>query len=317
MKQGKSRFDCQLNKIETLRIQAVKQENPAEWLFLNDMRTPMFMLEALSKMYANWHNKKIFEKLNEIFKTLEDTLGAIDYYAAFEKEFADNAETPTAVKSFLTERKKEQIEKLYRLLKEDGWFSGKRLRKINDKLAEVDWLNEADEHELLKTFYQQEIKKIVKFTLKTRFIFNNVEEDVHELRRRLRWLSIYPQAMQGAIKLAPLDPLSKHLEKYLTPDIVNSPYNKFPTSDTQSLFLILDESYFYALSWMIKELGKIKDQGLKINVLQEAFAKDESPLETAYKILGNDYPRIETLLESASRIVKQYFEEDNLNHIIV
>ena len=317
MKQGKSRFDCQLNKIETLRIQAVKQENPAEWLFLNDMRTPMFMLEALSKMYANWHNKKIFEKLNEIFKTLEDTLGAIDYYAAFEKEFADNSEIPTAVKSFLTERKKEQIEKLYRLLKEDGWFSGKRVRKINEKLAEVDWLNEADEHELLKIFYQKEIKKIVKFTLKTQFIFDNVEEDVHELRRRLRWLSIYPQAMQGAIKLAPLDPLSKHLKKYLTPDIVNSPYNKFPTSDTQSLFLILDESYFYALSWMIKELGKIKDQGLKINVLQEAFAKDESPLETAYKILGDDYPRIETLLESASRIVKQYFEEDNLNHIIV
>ena len=317
MKQGKSRFDCQLNKIETLRIQAVKQENPAEWLFLNDIRTPLFMLEALSKMYANWHNKKIFEKLNEIFKTLEDTLGAIDYYAAFEKEFADNAEIPTAVKSFLTERKKEQIEKLYRLLKEDGWFSGKRLRKINDKLAEVDWLNEADEHELLKTFYQKEIKKIVKFSLKTQFIFDNVEEDVHELRRRLRWLSIYPQAMQGAIKLAPLDPLSKHLEKYLTPDIVNSPYNKFPTSDTQSLFLILDESYFYALSWMIKELGKIKDQGLKINVLQEAFAKDESPLETAYKILGNEYPSIETLLETASRIVKQYFEEDNLNHIIV
>ena len=317
MKQGKSRFDCQLNKIETLRIQAVKQENPAEWLFLNDMRTPMFMLEALSKMYANWHNKKIFEKLNEIFKTLEDTLGAIDYYAAFEKEFADNAETPTAVKSFLTERKKEQIEKLYRLLEEDGWFSGKRLRKINEKLAEVDWLNEADEHELLKTFYQKEIKKIVKFSLKTQFIFDNVEEDVHELRRRLRWLSIYPQAMQGAIKLVPHYPLSKHLKKYLTPDIVNSPYNKFPTSDTQSLFLILDESYFYALSWMIKELGKIKDQGLKINVLQEAFAKDESPLETAYKILGDDYPRIETLLESASRIVKQYFEEDNLNHIIV
>ena len=317
MKQGKSRFDCQLNKIETLRIQAVKQENPAEWLFLNDMRTPMFMLEALSKMYANWHNKKIFEKLNEIFKTLEDTLGAIDYYAAFEKEFADNAEIPTAVKSFLTERKKEQIEKLYRLLEEDGWFSGKRLRKINEKLAEVDWLNEADEHELLKTFYQKEIKKIVKFSLKTQFIFDNVEEDVHELRRRLRWLSIYPQAMQGAIKLVPHYPLSKHLKKYLTPDIVNSPYNKFPTSDTQSLFLILDESYFYALSWMIKELGKIKDQGLKINVLQEAFAKDESPLETAYKILGDDYPRIETLLESASRIVKQYFEEDNLNHIIV
>ena len=213
MKQGKSRFDCQLNKIETLRIEAVKQENPAEWLFLNDMRTPMFMLEALSKMYANWHNKKIFEKLNEIFKTLEDTLGAIDYYAAFEKEFADNAETPTAVKSFLTERKKEQIEKLYRLLKEDGWFSGKRLRKINEKLAEVDWLNEADEHELLKTFYQKEIKKIVKFSLKTQFIFDNVEEDVHELRRRLRWLSIYPQAMQGAIKLEKRPPLSKHLEK--------------------------------------------------------------------------------------------------------
>jgi hypothetical protein len=60
MKQGKARFDYQLNKVNVLLTESKNQENPALWLFLHDLRTPMFMLESLSKMYAQFHNKAFF-----------------------------------------------------------------------------------------------------------------------------------------------------------------------------------------------------------------------------------------------------------------
>ena len=98
MKQGKARFDYQLNKVNALLSEAKNQENPALWLFLHDLRTPMFMLESLSKMYAQLHNKPFFTEINERFKEIEDVLGAIDYYAAFLREFHADERIPATVK---------------------------------------------------------------------------------------------------------------------------------------------------------------------------------------------------------------------------
>lgn len=322
MQQGISRFEFQLNKIEALLQQAAMQDNPALWLFEHDMRTPVFMLEALSRLYANWRNKKTFIQFKDTFKSLEDMLGAIDYYTAFAKEFSTNDKIPASVKTIIEKKKEKQIQILNKALKEDNWLEGKRLKKIKAKLKEADWLNEAEETQLLKPFYQKEIQKIEKFAQEAHFVFENIETGVHELRRRLRWLSIYPQALQGAIKLEKTSPVAKHLEKYLMPEVISSPFNKFPISAMQSHFLILEESHFYALSWLISKLGKIKDNGLRIKIIQEALKEatllnDESSLGTTYKILGNDYPTIPKLLGEANTIVKQYFEENNLAHIIL
>ncbi len=322
MQQGISRFEFQLNKIETLLQQANTQDNPALWLFEHDMRTPIFMLEALSRLYANFHNEKTFTKLKDSFKSLEDLLGAIDYYTAFAKEFSTNDKIPASIKSFIEEKKEKQIQLLNKTLKEDDWLEGKRLKKINAKLQVADWLYEAEETQLLKPFYEKQIQKIEKFAREAHFVFDNIETGVHELRRRLRWLSIYPQALQGAIKLEKISPVTEHLKKYLTPEVVSSPFNKFPISATQSHFLILEESHFYALSWLISKLGKIKDNGLRIKIIQDTLKEtdslnDELSLATTYKILGDDYPTIPKLLGEANAIAKQYFEEDNLAQIIL
>jgi hypothetical protein len=322
MKQGKARFEFQLAKIEALVQTANTQENPALWLFLHDMRTPLFMLEGLAKLYANLHNEKTFTKLKESFKTLEDTLGAIDYYAAFAKEFAANPSISASVTAFLEQKMREKVKIFNKILKQEGWLDGKAVQKIRSTLKGLDWLEEEKETALLYAFYKKQLKKIEEFAKETGFVFKNIEEEVHELRRRIRWLSIYPQALQGAVKMEKTSPVPSHLVKYLTPDIVNSPFNKFPISDTQKHFLVLDENYFLSLSWLISALGKLKDKGLKIgalkNALQEtALLNDTAALKEAYKILGADYPNMDTLLAEASTMVKQYFDENNLKHLIV
>ncbi|MGE5107647.1 MAG: hypothetical protein ACM3H8_08885, partial [Sphingobacteriales bacterium] len=320
MKQGKSRFEFHLSKIETLFSQAASQENPALWLFLHDLRTPVFMLEGLSKLYASLYNKQLFTELKVKFKEVEDVLGAIDYYAAFAKEFTAAGNIPHPVIKLLESKAKKKIEMLHSLLKQENWFNGKRFNTIKDKLKEADWYHDEKETELFSDFYTKEIKKIEEFAGATNFVFDNVEEEVHELRRKLRWLSIYPHALQGAIQMKETMPASGVLSKYLTPEIVSSPFNQFPPARNPGSVLLLDKNCFLALSWMIAELGKIKDDGLRIKALRDALQEnnllnDTDALTETYQLLGTDYPTMEILLKKAGEICKQFFAENILHKL--
>jgi hypothetical protein len=322
MKAGKNRFDIQLNKIDALFKEAHTQENPALWLFLHDLRTPLFMLEGLSKLYAQLHNKKDFTKLKETLKILEDILGAIDYYAAFVREFSSNDKIPAAIKSYLTDKTKEKIAIFNANLIENNWLNGLKINEIRKQLGKLDWQTEAQEIKELKSFYQSQIQKIHEFVDETTFVFDNVESDVHELRRKIRWLSIYPQGLLGVVKLEETKPLNQNLNKYLTEKVINSPFNQLPVSDKLSSFLFLEKNHFLAMSWMIAELGKIKDDGLRIKILKDAiqeisFLSDENAFIESYKLLGDDYPEMSKLLNQAGQIAKSFFKDMVLDGLVL
>jgi polyhydroxyalkanoate synthesis regulator phasin len=323
MKNGLARFEYHLTQVETLLAKAATQKNPALWLYKNNLRTPFFMLEALSKLYACIHNKKKFTKLNEHFKLIEDTLGAIDYYDAFANEFKANKKIPAEITGYLSAQTREKIQSLNELLVEKGWLENdkKRIPKIREKLAEADWLNAKDDVKEINEFYGEAIYKIEEFTTSKDFNFNNVESDVHELRRKLRWLSIYPQALRGCIQLAQ-SKATASLKKYLTKEIVNSPFNKLPDAGDNEVFLLLDQNHFFALSWMIAELGKLKDSGLRIIAIKEALQQssttlpDAVALKQAYKFTGAKQPQLPAILQQADKITKTYFAEKNLEYLV-
>ena len=322
MKQGKTRFDYQLDKVNTLLLASNNHENPALWLFLHDLRTPMFMLESLSKMYAQFHNKAFFTELNERFKEVEDVLGAIDYYGAYVKEFQTDDKIPASVKIYLENKIREKIVVFNEILFKKGWNNGKTIKKIKEGLTIAKWQNQADEIANVEKYYFKQIRKINEFVAQTTFNFKNVESEVHELRRKLRWLSIYPQALQGAIQLKESQMDNVHLKKYLVKEIVDSPFNKLPELIDYKHHLLLEKSCFLSLSWLISELGKLKDKGLKIAVLKEtfqeiSFLKDDEALKEAYRVLGNDYPSMEVLLKQAGTIAEVFFNDKILDNLIV
>ena len=321
MKQGKARFDYQLNKINILLTESKNHENPALWLFLHDLRTPMFMLESLSKMYAQFHNKAFFSELNERFKEVEDVLGAIDYYASFLREFHADEKIPSTVKNYLEDKTREKIIIFNEILLKRGWNTGKTIKKINEGLEIAKWQNQEEEIANIEKYYYKQVKKIHEFVGETNFNFVNVESEVHELRRKLRWLSIYPQAFQGAIQLHEVKISSEQLKRYLTDEIISSPFNKIPESKDTKHHLFLEKNHFLALSWMISELGKLKDKGLKITCLKDAFQeiaflKDEEAMNEAYRVLGSDYPKMETLLKQAGIVARDFFNEKILDKLI-
>ena len=193
---------------------------------------------------------------------------------------------------------------------------------MREKLNDANWLEEKEEIEEIREFYGESIYEIIEFIQKKKYHYENMEADVHELRRKLRWLSIYPQALQGCIQLAENKISPKHLTKYLTKEIITSPFNKMPDAGDGKHFLLLSKKYFYALSWMINELGNLKDNGLHIIALKEALHQTSSLSETAafkkaYQLTGKKQPALQILLDKAESITKIYFEEHNLEHLVV
>lgn len=323
MKNGPARFEFYLNKVETLLQQAAKEKNPALWLFTNDVRTPLFMLEALSRLYANLHNKKKFSKLKEYFKLLEDGMGAVDYYDNYAKIFLTHATVPVHIREYMQAQAREKIQYINDVLLSHEWLGENpvRIKKMKAKLQEADWLDAKEEAKAVKRFYENEITAIKSFVKKTGAKFTEMEAQVHELRRDLRWLSIYPQALRGMVQLTDSGAKDISTEKYLVPEIVNSKYNVMPDAGSNEWFVTLDKNYFYALSWMIAETGKLKDEGLQFFAVTEALQQTEGmraadAKNKSFEILGADKDSIEKILTRANNITAAFMQEKNLDKMI-
>lgn len=320
---GLNRFIYYTTQIEDLLIKAGKEDNPAIWLYTNSARTPFFMLEALAKIHAGLHNTKKFDKLKNHFKLVEDGIGQIDYYDSLVKAFDPVRAVSGEHKQYLADQKERSAEALNVILNDEGWLSEdfKRIRKINEKLEEADWMDPDKEIEGISKFYMKSISKISDFIHETGFSFDNVEEDVHELRRKLRWLSIYPQALRGAVQYKENTKVEPYLKKYMTEEIINSPFNKFLAKGDNKTVLLLRRNYFLALSWMIAELGRLKDEGLLLTGLCEAIIKlkscnKEDALLEAYKLLGKKQRKIDEILDDAEVITERFFKEKNLKYLV-
>ena len=324
MKYGLIRFEYFLDKLEELFVKSSKLKNPALWLYKNNARNPLFMLEGLAKMYAEIHNNKKISKIKEYFKLLEDAIGEIDYYDTFAKEFATNKKMPAAIVSYLKAQSREKIKSLNEILIEKKWLSedNNRLEKIRKKLSNADWENEKKDTNSINQFYLTSINKVLEFINKKNFTLSNIERDLHEFRRMIRWLSIYPQALRGCVQLSKSRGKNPYFTKYLTKKITTSPYNVMPGANNQQLFLLLDQNRFYALSWLIAELGNLKDCGLKIEAIKEALiqnsaADEQNALSKVYKLAGANQKTTEQILSEAENLIKNYCKEKNLELLII
>jgi hypothetical protein len=313
MTTGIEKFEYFLEKFESLVYEASKDENPGRFLYSHDGRTPLFMLEGLSRLYSKLHNKGKFEKIKDHFKAIEDMLGAIDYYDVYTKNYQNNASIPDSIKSYMTDHRELMFYKLNQFLVEHGWLGDKpnRFKKIRKILWEIDWISQKKEIKKIKEIYISDIDSIKKFIKKNGNPFTEMELQVHEVRRDLRWLSIYPHALQGQIQYAKESGSEIQTASYLTSDILSSKYNQFPDVGNNSWVLLLEKNYFYSLSWLIAEIGKLKDLGLEYFALVEAFQETEhlpklDAEKKALEVLGWDDSKLASLLSSASSMTNAF-----------
>ncbi len=133
----------------------------------------------------------------------------------------------------------------------------------------------------------------------------------------MRWLSIYAQALQGLIQLKKATKKPKYQINYFTKEILGSSYNKLPARPKNTAIIEFDSDSFFALSWLIKELGKLKDDGLRIEQLSRAIYISEElteleAKEKAISTLGHKKTIEGDVLKQASEIVKIALTKDKI-----
>lgn len=304
------------SQLQQLFLKAAKQKNPALWLHQNSARTILFMLEALTRIHNKAFDERIFSKWNKRFKKLEDLFGEIDEYLVLEKDLQSNKKVKKEVLKYFIVNANNYINKGNQRLSGKDWLNNKLL-SFDSKLQRfnVDY-NEEYKRELVISL-SNEIDAILNFVLKIDCQFTKLEEQVHELRRKLRWLSIYAQAFQGLIQLKKSAKKTKYQLNYFTKETLSSPYNKLPRKPKNSAIIEFDYDSFFALSWLIKELGKLKDDGLKIEKLSNAiFISEEvtelQAKEKAISILGYKKTIESDILKQASEVVKIALFQDKI-----
>lgn len=303
-------------KLQALLTKAAGQKDPALWLYKNDARTVLFMLEALTRLHNHAFDEKVFDKWNKRFKKLEDLFGDIDAYAALETEFKSNKKIPKEVIKYFTLHKENYLEKCNMRLASKDWLTDKVL-SFDQKIGKFDQNYNDVYVDDLRFALEKEVDEILYFALKAEYRFTKIEEEVHELRRKFRWLSIYAQAMQGLIQLKKSGKRKKYHNTYFTKEIIQSPYNILPPKPKDTAMLEFDGDSFLALSWMIHALGKLKDRVLNLHMLRDAiYVTDEVNKEEATKkasaMLGLK-PTVEAdVLKEASELIHLFIAKDKV-----
>ncbi len=307
---GIERFTTYLNQWEDLAREAKASENIAEFVLNKEGRTIFFMLEGLSKIYKNLHDGKMFSKMGDKFKAVEHLLGYMDHYRECIDDFSKKEETPARVMEYFKSMYNRAQRSLNDLFEEEGWMSGRRTEKTIKKLNEAEWMKEEKEMKAVRKYYLDEIQEF-KSLYKQTGQMTLIEDHLHEFRRRLRWFSIYPHAVQGAIQFYQKDDRADALKKYHTEEIVSSPFNKFPAASDHKYALFLERNHFLALSWLIDALGKLKDKGLLEENLLHAMRETKLPFEEPL-IMQTE----EKILSDANTIMQNFMKDEVLENLV-
>jgi hypothetical protein len=292
---------------------AKKEKDPAMWLYKNDLRTEAFMLESLYRLYEKGFDS-VYENGNKLFKKLEDALGQIDFYDVFYQDFKANKKISQDAKNYILRKKERSLEKFGKLLAKKGGLED-RIKELNKFITGQQLKFEGTAIKKIETAIQKEIVVIKEFVEQTNRNFTRVEEELHEVRRKLRWLSIYGQSLQGIIKLVDDGKKDAWEKKYLSKKIVALPFNKLPLHNFPA-HVIYRKNNFYALSWLIFELGILKDTGFRLEFLAKVIRKVEEidpeaamkKAELALAVKENE----KALLKHASRLVSEFLNKDKV-----
>lgn len=321
MKFGYLRFVKQLDIIGTILDKASLAEDPVEYVYRNDLRTPFFMLEGLCRLYRDIHNGKTFKKILEQSKMVEDALGVYDFYVALERDLASDPLLPETVKTQIMRQKEAAGRYVNDILTDGDWWKGQRLNEWNKKLRTLKWLNEEKEQEVLTDVYKAEIRKVYSFIGKTPFPFEDMEEDVHELRRKLRWLSIYCHALDGIVELKDMEaPVPEKFGKYLTEKVLASPFNRLSGSYKYERLIYINKTGFMALSWMIATMGELKDDGLTLQAVYDIAQLtdlDKAGREAVNEFLADRDSRNAAILELATSYATHFLADNVLYTLLM
>lgn len=306
-------YDYYIKKWNSLILKANGSDNKALFLFDNGARTTLFMLESLFRVNRKKDETLRAEFWYKEFKLIEDALGQIDYYNFFEIELTKQKSKEKEIINYFKKKKTQTLVQLNKDLKNSLWFKNYK-QHSSLLLKDVATItNKQSTFDVAKTI-SKEIDKISDF-VKNEIQYNDIELSTHEIRRKLRWISIYSNSFRGLFQLRHHAKSRIKLQKYLTEEIITSPFNSFPKNETEESSVYYKDNYFFALSWIINELGNLKDRGLFVTAITEAIENTENTnSKTAHKkaceLLKEEENCLTEILHQTKVIVTDFYKNE-------
>ncbi|MES2679041.1 MAG: hypothetical protein V4635_04115 [Bacteroidota bacterium] len=295
------------DQLITLFQSAITSKDPAVFLYKNEARTPLFMAESLARLMCKINPGHRIEKALKAFKKPEDLLGEADHYDSFNKQFSKNKAVSKAQLDYLVKKRNKAFKKLNEKLPEKDYYQEPFNRLAAEKINFEDIKLISGIEKQIRT----ELKDSAGFFAKYPEKFTDLESQVHEIRRKLRWISIYSQSLQGIIVLKTQKTKPSWEKEFQSKTSLSSAFNKLPLKKGLAKHIYFNRNAFYALTYTIDRLGVIKDQAQAIEVLAKSIKKtgalvDESYIETAIKQLGVKYTE-KDLMQDAHELLEKFF----------
>ncbi|MFN0033209.1 MAG: CHAD domain-containing protein [Flavobacteriales bacterium] len=314
MSHAHQRFMHYLGQLkELLTTTSGKRNNKGRTFYKAGARNVVFRLEALCRLYRGIGDKKLFDSWYKEFKALEDTLGSVDHHEAMLTEFCAYKPLKRHAEKMLGAQLEDEVAFLEAVLRDGDWLGGHKLAAFEHDLQQADW-NEAQLDS--KDFSQgmlYELEKLEEKYCSGEIDLSLLEAGVHEFRRRLRWVSIYAASANGMVQLRQSKTFAAELEKYQSPAVVNSPFNKMQRAQRGQKIIYIQSSYFYALSWLIDHLGELKDIGIRsenFHALCDAASITDKNLEAQFIATCRFHPK--EICAQAEIAVDQFILNDRI-----
>ncbi len=296
----------------------------AELKFFHEgARNIFFRLEAATRILRYSVDKKTFNGYNDLFKKVEDVLGTFDYYEALYKSIEGKEGIDPNFIAYFKKNLDDHQKLMGDFLVEQKWI-GTNVPTYTDLITDfskIDYPKVKELRKLLAKYMMKQLTKVQEAYEQKTLDINDIEGGIHEIRRKLRWVSIYAQVCNGWIQLRELKTTPSSFKKYQTKEIINSPFNKLPKAPQNFDSLIIDSTNFYALSWAIDELGKIKDQGMKVQAINEAIQVCGIKNKTQIQLIRDTYnASISSLAEAPNQakvVLENFFVKDKIAENII
>lgn len=258
------------NNIEILqnKFQKTLKLNEKEQLesFLKgDIRVVFFKLQGLARVYDKEYDT-FFGEYKDYFKKFEDLYGKLDLQNTLLKQ-ALKINEPELVKHYES-TKKQAGKDLLAALNESDLLTSHSLafeKLKSDIKAFKDWKNPKDDKKIHLKRLLSETKKLNKDIKERAYTSDDLELGLHELRRKLRWIVIHVQTLNGLTQYAKEADLPSSTQVYLTelldknPRLLESPFLRMRVSDIKHPLVIPQYSHAM-LSEIVTRIGNEKDK---------------------------------------------------------
>ncbi|MBL7931045.1 MAG: hypothetical protein JNL60_04040 [Bacteroidia bacterium] len=309
-------YEPYFEKLEQLLIESKKQKNPALWLYKNDARGLLFMIESLFRLHAAISPVTEVKKLHKFSKKFEDLLGEIDYYVVILALFSKNKSITKKELDYFRKNRDAFEKKLNKKLLEKDYY----IPKIRSFKTLSGDFNSPGNISLLHKHIKSELAEGAAYFNRYRSGFTDMEEQVHELRRKLRWISIYAESLRGRVVLRKDIKRYSWEKEFINQNSKKSPYNSVPPKLPLKKHIFFTDKAFFALNSCIAQLGVIKDKGLQIEALAKCFKKTVKPKplnakSKVQKILGLKASE-EKLLKEAHVLLHKFYQSYKIHTLL-